>query len=596
MLVFAWLILGSQPSRGQILYVDDSAGGSADGSSWCDALTNLQDALAIAAGSGGVITEIRVAQGIYKPDVGANQTALSRGSTFQLISGVVLRGGYAGCGAFDPSARNPATTPSVLTGDLAGNDVGDRFSPTRADNAYHVVTGSGTNETAILDGFTVTAGRANGAGSSGDGAGLYNDGGSPTVSNCLFEQNYAIRYGGAIRNWRSSSPDITNCRIVDNSGDYGGGINNTTQSSPIISGCEIARNTCGYHGGGVYNDFSSAPQLIGCTITGNRSYYNGGGVANYNQSHAALFECHLIDNRSTASVGGGMYNDHSSPTITDTLFEANQALFSAGGISNLAAATAVSHSVFRENHANYGGGMVNDSSSPVIHNCLFERNSAVFDGAGLYNLGGGTVTVTNSTFVKNTAGHHGGGIFNFAHNPVLTNVILWRNEDNGGWGELAQLRGGTPVVNHSCIEGWTGSLGGAGNQGTDPRFTSGPKGCYYLSQLGSGSSVQSHCVDAGSDLASAVTLDSMTTRSDSFADSGLVDVGFHYAIVNAICGPGNYACRERIDLRDFAHFQRCLGIERSATGVLCCEQFDVDGEPGVTLDDAAMLIPSVTDP
>ncbi len=62
-----FLLLGT--AQGQpAVYVDDSASGTNDGSSWCDAYVYLQDALAAAAASGGAVTEIRVARGTYTPD------------------------------------------------------------------------------------------------------------------------------------------------------------------------------------------------------------------------------------------------------------------------------------------------------------------------------------------------------------------------------------------------------------------------------------------------------------------------------------------------------------------------------------------------
>ncbi|MHC4285818.1 MAG: PEP-CTERM sorting domain-containing protein [Planctomycetota bacterium] len=65
-----------------IIYVDDNAAGANDGSTWTDAFNYLQDALT-AAWSGD---EIRVAQGIYKPDQGAVVTTGDREATFQLIN------------------------------------------------------------------------------------------------------------------------------------------------------------------------------------------------------------------------------------------------------------------------------------------------------------------------------------------------------------------------------------------------------------------------------------------------------------------------------------------------------------------------------
>jgi acetyl-CoA C-acetyltransferase len=47
---------------------------------------------------------------------------------------------------------------TVLSGDLLGDD-GQGFANNK-ENSYHIVTGSGTNDTAALDGFTITAGNA----------------------------------------------------------------------------------------------------------------------------------------------------------------------------------------------------------------------------------------------------------------------------------------------------------------------------------------------------------------------------------------------------------------------------------------------------
>ena len=50
------------------------------------------------------------------------------------------------------------------------------------------------------------------------------------------------------------------------------------------------------------------------------------------------------------------------------------------------------------------------------------------------------------------------------------NCIYWGNQDSEGSSERAQISGGSPVVNFSCIQNLTGRLGGVGNIGDEPLF------------------------------------------------------------------------------------------------------------------------------
>ncbi|MBI4717454.1 MAG: hypothetical protein HY763_06595 [Planctomycetes bacterium] len=115
----AGLVLGlvGSPAGAETICVDaDAVGPVHDGASWCTAFTDLQDALRAAAESGGAITEVRVANGVYRPDCGSGD----RTASFQLLSGVAIRGGYAGCGARDPDWREYECLETVSSGPLAG--------------------------------------------------------------------------------------------------------------------------------------------------------------------------------------------------------------------------------------------------------------------------------------------------------------------------------------------------------------------------------------------------------------------------------------------------------------------------------------------
>ena len=185
-----------------VLYVDDSADGANDGTSWQNAFTDLQDALAVAAGA--EVEEIRVAQGVYRPAGPGG----SREASFQLISDVTVRGGYAGVTGADSNARNVSAYETILSGDLNGDD--DLDFGGNGENSYHVVRGGGTS--AVLDGLTIAYGNADGTlfYPESRGGGMYGFGG--TAIDCVIRNNVAIDGGGL----NQPSGQFVQCVIADN--------------------------------------------------------------------------------------------------------------------------------------------------------------------------------------------------------------------------------------------------------------------------------------------------------------------------------------------------------------------------------------------
>jgi hypothetical protein len=227
---------------------------------WCTAYQHLQDALAVAIAG----DEIRVAGGVYKPDRGGNQTPGDREATFSLISGVAIYGGFAGCGVPDPDERNIAANATLLSGDLNSDDVGGLSDPSRNENSYHVVTAIGVDETAVLDGFTISAGNADGSGHQWrGGGGMYNDNhSSPTLTNCAFSDNLAYE-GGGMGNYGFSAPTLTNCTFTGNSGADGGGMYNYF-GFPTLTNCTFSGNS-GDCGSGIHIHYS-ALTLTNCIL------------------------------------------------------------------------------------------------------------------------------------------------------------------------------------------------------------------------------------------------------------------------------------------------------------------------------------------
>ena len=278
LLVCVLILWTSLPVCARVIYVDDIATGTFNGSSWANAYRYLQDALADVNAAERPV-EVRVAQGIYRPDQGAGMTRGDRQATFHLINGVTLKGGYAGLVGPDPNARNVELHITILSGDLKSDDVevGDPHDllvePTRAENAYHVVTGSGTNETAVLDGFTITSGNANGptdpASDEGltHGAGMTNDKGSPTVTHCTFTRNSASYTGGAMGNVQGSNPVIDHCTFSRNWASDSGGAMVNGASNPTLTNCTFSGNSARRDAGAI-RSFAGNPILTNCILWG----------------------------------------------------------------------------------------------------------------------------------------------------------------------------------------------------------------------------------------------------------------------------------------------------------------------------------------
>ncbi len=110
------MVLFCPIANSQVIYVDDDAAGANDGTSWENAYNYLQDVLADAKWAEKPV-EIRVAQGVQKPDHGRVHELGDKNASFELINGVTIKGGYAGIGHADPNDRDVA---GFVTSDLEG--------------------------------------------------------------------------------------------------------------------------------------------------------------------------------------------------------------------------------------------------------------------------------------------------------------------------------------------------------------------------------------------------------------------------------------------------------------------------------------------
>ena len=394
------------------IHVDYTASGLNDGTSWTNAYTDLQSALAIATS----INQIWVAEGTYKP--GSN-----RSDTFQLTSGVELYGGFPeGGGAF--GERNWITYQTILDCDIGTpGDV--------SDNCYHVVDVSNTDSSTVLEGFYIQHGHADGGDTDSKGGGIKNYDGSPQLKLLSIRDNYAQTAGGMY--------------------------NKNITAEPSLYKITFSNNTAMGLGGGMHNS-SSAPKLW-FVFFGYNSSGSGGGISN-DASSPILSHLTMVGN--SAAYGGGIYNDDGSdPIITNSIFNGNDASENGGGVySEYYSSPTFINVKFFGNTAKLGGGMYNDQSDVDLVNVLFSGNYATDSGGGIYNMNSSDLSLVQVTLSGNEVPliYLGGAMLISASTVTIDNSVIWGNpgheEINVFMSSLdinySVLKGGCPPVPTTC--------------------------------------------------------------------------------------------------------------------------------------------------
>jgi predicted outer membrane repeat protein len=276
-------------------------GGGIDGTSWGDAVTDLQWLIDTMFGQpdgvfGGEYTEIWI-EGTLHPDPERWAAAIApgdqedgRNNSFVLKSGVKLYGGFGGTeygeDADSEAARLEGRSrraesggelilESVLSGELPG-----------VGKAYHVVVAAGISgvelhDLSIRGGYASEAGSKTGMMINGvevngrNGGGLYCSGGAAggvVLENLLIEDNVAAENGGGAV--LGGNPLLNKVSFVNNMARRGGGAH--VAGNAAWSAVRFIDNLATVDGGGLYAGGNFT--LNGGLFSGNYAGGSGGGA------------------------------------------------------------------------------------------------------------------------------------------------------------------------------------------------------------------------------------------------------------------------------------------------------------------------------
>jgi predicted outer membrane repeat protein len=202
----------------------------------------------------------------------------------------------------------------------------------------------------------------------------------------------------------------------------------------------------GYAGYGQSVPDARDPSLYKTVLSGDLNSNDGPGFANNGENSRTVVRCYetvKMDGLTiTGGNGGGGAGIYNWTNVNLTMINC----------------------IVKNNAAAYGGGMYNNSGNISLINCMFASNVATEKGGGIRSQSC-NLSLANCLFFNNSDGGMDG-------NPIFTNItmnncVFWGNGDTS---ESAQIGSGQFTINHCCIQGWTGSLGGTGNIGDDPMF------------------------------------------------------------------------------------------------------------------------------
>ena len=389
--------------------------------------------------------------------------------------------------------------------------------------------------TPLVEGFTLTGG----TGTEQRGGGVYIDGASPTLRNCVITNNHTNGRGGGVYARNQSTPTLESCELNLNSTEIDGGAIFQSGGSLSLVNCNVFFNHARDNGGGLYirnnaDLYAEAGEIswnstleqdgagiylneatflaIKTQIRRNFSGGDGSGLAIHNGSSADISEARIKGNRACRD-GGGFHINSSELNLDRTHVIQNSCGRNGGGISAINNAEIfIFRGFFRRNHSKgcHGGALYLDSvNSMRIDTCKFLTNMARYDGGGIYAENCSNSIFEKCAFAKNYANNgRGGAMHLISTSPVLdycsfsengseleSSAVYGRNlsmptiRNSVMWGDIgAELilvighkppgtGSNTTSVTYSDIEGgWPG----ANNLDVDPEFVAPNDGDLHL--------------------------------------------------------------------------------------------------------------------
>ena len=359
---------------------------------------------------------------------------------------------------------------------------GSTIQGNKADNGggIHMGEARDTSKTPSKATITDTKILDNEAIGSGEGGGVYVGGprADATLKGCTVANNKSVSTGGGIAA-KLGTVTLDDTTVENNQAVNGGGLFHLGIAVPgsltLQNGSIIRNNTASSMGGGLFLWGNVGLKSENSEISGNKALYGAGIAASQYTANFASPKLELVDTKVNSNgdantvMGGGIYAaqcvvlnakntkfldntaksgggillwSNSSADLNNSEVSGNKATGDGGGVyiwDSTCSLTASNGTVFRENSASNGGGILNNGVLTLKKGTSLVENSAGLYGGGLCSSG--TVEVeSGAKLYNNHAAQAGDDVYLFGKGSTLTLTKVgddWMLDDCGhkinGW-------------------------------------------------------------------------------------------------------------------------------------------------------------------
>lgn len=359
---------------------------------------------------------------------------------------------------------------------------GSTIQGNKADNGGGIHMGEARDTSKTPSKATITDTRIleNEAIGSGEGGGVYVGGprADATLKGCTVANNKSVSTGGGIAA-KLGTVTLDDTTVENNQAVNGGGLFHLGIAVPgsltLQNGSIIRNNTASSMGGGLFLWGNVGLKSDNSEISGNKALYGAGIAASQYTANFASPKLELVDTKVNSNgdantvMGGGIYAaqgvvlnakntkfldntaksgggillwSNSSADLNNSEVSGNKATGDGGGVyiwDSTCSLTASNGTVFRENSASNGGGILNNGVLTLKKGTSLVENSAGLYGGGLCSSG--TVEVeSGAKLYNNHAAQAGDDVYLFGKGSTMTLTKVgddWMLDDCGhkinGW-------------------------------------------------------------------------------------------------------------------------------------------------------------------